>query len=563
MVTVTANDGKGLTVTQTIAVLVAQGTAEPREAAPESNRAPVASGTILPITLTAGASPQTVNLSIYFSDPDSDTLTYTVISADTSKVMVNVLGAIITITPVAEGTTTITVMAQDPEGLTATQVIVASVSAAPNRAPTAVGTISPITLTAGDSARTVNLSVYFSDPDGDTLTYTVVPSDISKATVNVAGAIITITPVAEGTATITVMAQDPEGLTATQVIVASVSAAPNRAPTAVGTIPPITLTAGNSPTNVDVSPYFSDADGDPLSYAAVSANTGVATVSVLNSTITISSVAAGGTVIMLIVQDTNGLTVTRNIAVTVNPAPNRAPGAIGTISPVKLTAGDSPTNMDVSTYFSDLDGDTLSYAAVSADSRVATVSVSSANITITPMAEGATTVTVTASDGSLIATQAIPILVLPAPNRAPVVTRTFDPLTLTAGDSPTDVDASIYFSDPDGDPLSYTAVSEDTDVATVSVSNTVLTITPVADGATTVTITASDSSLSATQTIGIMVVQPNRVPVVVETIDPSYIDRRRQCHHRGRSGQILGSGGRCPDLLSAISGYRCGDGRCG
>ena len=531
-VTVTARDPNGLTATQTIAVLV---TAAP-------NRAPVAVGTISPVTLTTGGSAANVDVSSKFSDPDSDSLTYTAVSSDTTKATVEVSGNIVVITPVAEGTATVTTTARDNNGLTATQTIavlvaqgtgtvpgqapgqgtgqVAEATSQPNRAPVAVGTVSPITLTAGDSAQAVNLSIYFSDPDGDLLTYTVVSSDTSKATVNVAGAIITITPVAEGTTTITVMAQDPAGLTATQVIVASVGSAPNRAPVAVGTISPVTLTAGDNPTNVDLSTYFSDPDGDPLSYTAVSANTRVATVSILNSTIAISPVAAGGTVIMLIVQDTSGLTVTRNLAVTVNPAPNRAPVTVGTINPVTLTAGDSPTNVDVSTYFSDPDDDRLSYTAVSADTRVATVSVSSATITITPVDEGATTVTVTASDGSLIVTQAIPVLVIPAPNRAPIAARTVDPVTLTTGESPTNVDASIYFSDPDGDPLTYTAVSTDTAVATVSVSNATLTITPVDEGATTVTVTASDSSLSATQTIAVIVVQPNRAPVVVETIAP-------------------------------------------
>ncbi len=535
-VTVTARDNNGLTATQTIVVLVSS--------AP--NRAPVAVGAIPPVTLTTGASAINVDLSSNFSDPDSDPLTYTAVSSDTTKATVDVSGNIVVISPVGEGTATVTATARDNNGLTAQQTIavlvaqgtgtvpgevlgqvpgqvpgqVQEATSQPNRAPVAVGTVSPIALTAGDSAQTVNLSIYFSDPDGDLLNYTVVSSDTSKALVNVSGAIITITPVAEGTTTITVMAQDPEGLTATQVIVASVSSAPNRAPVAVGVISPFTLTAGENPTNVDLSTYFSDPDGDTLSYTAVSANTRVTTVSVLNSTITISPVGAGGTVIMLIVQDTSGLTVTRNLAVTVNPAPNRAPVTIGTVAPIKLIAGENPTNVDISTYFSDLDGDRLSYTAVSADTRVATISVSSANITITPVDEGATTVTVTVSDGSLIATQAIPVLVVPAPNRAPVVTRAVDPLTLTAGASPTDVDVSIYFSDPDGDPLSYTAVSEDIDVATVSVSSANITITPVDEGATTITVIASDASLNITQAIPILVVQPNRVPVVLETIAP-------------------------------------------
>lgn len=40
----------------------------------------------------------------------------------------------------------------------------------------------------------------------------------------------------------------------------------NRAPRAEGTIPAMTVSVGES-TSVDVSPYFSDPDGDALAYA--------------------------------------------------------------------------------------------------------------------------------------------------------------------------------------------------------------------------------------------------------------------------------------------------------
>ena len=508
-ITVMAQDLEGLTITQAVAVTVN----------PAPNRAPVTSGTIAPITLTAGDSPQTVNLSTYFSDPDGDRLGYTAVSANTGVATVTVSNATVTISPVAAGGTMIMVIVQDTDGLTVTQNIAVTVNPAPNRTPVAVGTISSITLTAGDSTQTVDVSIYFSDPDGDRLVYTAASANTGVATVTVSNATVTIAPVAEGATTATVTANDGS-LTATQTISILVNPAPNRAPMAVGTIDSLTLIAGASPTNVDVSTYFSDPDGDRLGYSAVSANTRVATVTVSNAIVTISPVAAGGTMIMVIVQDTDGLTVTQNIAVTVDPAPNRAPIAEGTIVPITLTAGASTQTVDVSTYFSDPDGDRLGYTAVSSNTGVATVTVSNTTVTITPVAEGATTVTATANDGSLTATQTIPILVNPAPNRAPVVALTTAPVTLVAGTAPTDMDVSVYFSDPDGDKLSYIAVSGDTDVATVSLSGTTLTITPVADGATTVTITASDSSLSTTQTIAVLVIQPNRAPMVVETIEP-------------------------------------------
>ena len=508
-ITVMAQDLAGLTITQSIAVTVN----------PAPNRAPVTSGTIAPITLTAGDSPQTVNLSTYFSDPDGDTLSYTAVSANTRVATVTVSNATVTISPVAAGGTMVMVIVQDTDGLTVTQNIAVTVDPAPNRTPVAVGTISSVALTAGDSTQTVDVSIYFSDPDGDRLGYTAASANIGVATVTVSDATITITPVAEGATTATVTANDGS-LTATQTIPILVNPAPNRAPMADGTIAPLTLIAGASPTNVDVSTYFSDPDGDKLGYTAVSANTGVATVTVSNAIVTISPVAAGGTMIMVIVQDTDGLTVTQNIAVTVNPAPNRAPIAVGTITPITLTAGASTQTVDASTYFSDPDGDRLGYTAVSANTGVATVTVSNATITITPVAEGATTVTATANDGSLTATQTIPILVNPAPNRAPVVALTTAPVTLVAGAGPTDLDISVYFSDPDGDKLSYIAVSADTDVATATLSDTTLTITPVTDGATTVTVTASDNSLTAMQTIAVLVIQPNRAPMVVETIEP-------------------------------------------
>ena len=540
-VIVTASDGS-LSATQTIAVTVnpdtpntpnngenggnnGENNGENNEgasgaAALQANRAPTAVGAVPPITLTVGDSAQTVNLSIYFSDPDGDTLTYIAVSSDTSKATVNASGAIITITPVAEGTTTITVMAQDPAGLTATQAIVASVNSAPNRPPTAVGAITPVTLTAGADTATVDVSPYFSDPDGDTLTYTALSTDTRVATVTALNTTLIITPVTEGTATIMVTARDSEGLTINQTIVVTVKPIPNRAPVAVGTITPRTLTAGDTAQTVDVSPYFSDPDGDTLTYTAVSTDTRVVTVIASSSTLVITPGEAGTTTIMVMARDPEGLTIDQSIVVTVKPIPNRAPVAVGTITPVTLTVGEGATTVDISPYFSDPDGDTLTYTAISTDIGVVTVALSNTTLIITPAAEGATTVAVTASDGSLTATQNIPVILNPAPNRAPVPVEMIPTVTLIADDSAKTVSVSPYFSDPDGDTLTYTALSTDTGVVTVALSNAALTINPVAIGATTVTVTASDGNLTAIQNIPVLVTQPNRAPTAVGTVSP-------------------------------------------
>ena len=118
-----------------------------------------------------------------------------------------------------------------------------------NTPPTAVGTIAPVTVTAGEMSDAMDVSGYFSDM-GDTLTYTatVMPADGSIATADIptGSSMLTITGVAAGMATITVTATDAAGAMATQAIMVTVEAA-NTPPMADGTIAPVTVTAARCP----------------------------------------------------------------------------------------------------------------------------------------------------------------------------------------------------------------------------------------------------------------------------------------------------------------------------
>ncbi len=64
--------------------------------------------------------------------------------------------------------------------------------------------------------------------------------------------------------------------------------------------------------------------------------------------------------------------------------------------------------------------------------------------------------------------------------------------TLNEGGSGLEIDLSSSCSDPEGEDLAYTAISSASDKASVSISGSTLTITPVAAGETTVEVTATD-----------------------------------------------------------------------
>ena len=157
-------------------------------------------------------------MATHFSDTDA--LTFTVASDNTAIATVTVMGSVVTITPKARGTATITVTATDTAGQTVEQTFSVTVT---NPAPTATGTMDNITdLVENGTPRNVEVATNFSDTDA--LTFTATSDNTAIATVTVMDSVVTITPVATGTATITVTATDVAGQTAEQTFSVSVQA---------------------------------------------------------------------------------------------------------------------------------------------------------------------------------------------------------------------------------------------------------------------------------------------------------------------------------------------------
>ena len=99
----------------------------------------------------------------------------------------------------------------------------------------------------------------------------------------------------------------------------------NVAPVASAAIPAsLSMVTGADPRVVDVSPFFTDANGDVLTFSgAASSDTAVATVALSGSTLTITAVAVGTSDISVTATDPDGLSATGSLDLTVSdPSPS-------------------------------------------------------------------------------------------------------------------------------------------------------------------------------------------------------------------------------------------------
>ena len=375
----------------------------------------------------------------------------------------------------------------------------------PNRAPLPSGSIPALTVAVGEAV-TVNVAGYFTDPDGDALTYTATSSNAQAATVAVSGSVVTVTATARGVVTVTVTARDPGGLSAQATFTVTV---PNQAPVAVGTVPAQTVFVGDT-AHVDMAAYFTDPDGDALIYSAASSNATAVPASVAGSVVSISAMATGVATITITATDPDRLSAQHNFEVTV---PNRAPVGVGSLPAQTLAVGQTVV-IDVSQHFEDPDNDSLTYAATTTDSAVAVAMVSDNVLTVTARARGTASVTVTATDpGSLSGQQSFDVTV---PNQAPVVRDSIQSGTLGVGEIESWSGLDL-FRDPDGDSLTYAAGSSNVEVVRPWVTDDVLLIQALSPGTATVTLRAFDpEGLSARIVFDVTVLGP----VTISGTDP-------------------------------------------
>ncbi|MEW8028376.1 MAG: retention module-containing protein, partial [Candidatus Thiodiazotropha sp.] len=478
--TYTITDGNGGTDIATVTVTVGG-----------VNDAPIATDDTVG---TNEDTPITVDVLPNDNDPDGDALTVTAVTqgANGSVTIDPATGnPVYTPNPDFNGTDTFTYTIDDGNGGTDTATVTVTVGAV-NDAPTAnndaVGTNE-------DTPVTIDVLPNDSDPDGDALTVTAVTQGTngSVAIDPVSGnPVYTPNPGFNGTDTFTYTIDDGNGGTATATVTVTVGAV-NDAPVATDDT---VGTNEDTPVTVDVLPNDSDPDSDPLTVTAVTQGT--------NGSVTIDPVSGnpvytpnadfnGTDTFTYTIDDGNGGTDTATVTVTVgavNDAPIATDDTVGTNE-------DTPVTVDVLPNDSDPDGDALTVTAVTQGTN-GSVSIDpvTGNPVYTPNADfnGTDTFTYTIDDGNGGTDAATVTVTVGAVNDAPIAT---DDAVGTNEDTPVTVDVLPNDSDPDGDTLTVTAVTQGTNgsVAIDPVSGNPI-YTPNADfnGTDTFTYTIDDGN---------------------------------------------------------------------
>ncbi len=381
-----------------------------------------------------------VDIVLTGSDPDGDALAYTVVTQPAHGTLTGD-GATLQYTPNADYTATDTFTFMVNDGQVDSSAATVSIEVTPvNDAP--VADDQSVT-TPEDTA--VDIVLTGSDPDGDSLTYTVVTLP-ANGVLSGDAPNLQYTPNADynGPDTFTFMVND--GQVDSSAATVSIEVTPvNDAPVADDQ----SVTTPED-TAVDIVLTGSDSDGDALTYTVVTqpAN-GVLTGDAPNLQYTPNVDYTGIDTFTFMVNDGQVDSNTATVSIEVTPV-NDAP-----LADDQSVTTPEDTPVDIVLTGSDPDGDALTYTIITQPAN-GVLSGDAPNLQYTPNADynGPDTFTFMVNDGQVDSNTATVSIEVTPVNDAPVAD---DQSVTTPEDTP--IDIVLTGSDPDGDSLTYTVVT--------------------------------------------------------------------------------------------------------
>ncbi len=371
---------------------------------------------------------------------------YSVSSSNTTIATATLSGTVVTITGIAAGNTTVTIK---DNATNQTKIVTVTVTH-PNLAIDK----NAVEVEKGKTA-TVNILAGSGN-------YSVESGNAAIATATLSGTVATITGVAVGNTTVTIKdnTTNQTKIVTVTVIIPNLAIDRSAVEVEIGKTAIVNITAGS---------------GD---YSVNSDNATIATATLSGTVVTITGVAAGNTTVT-IKDNTTNQTKTVTVKVThPNLAIDRSEVEveIGITATVNITAGSG------------------NYSVTSNNTTIATAILSGTVVTITGIAGGNTTVTV--KDNTTNQTKIVTVKV-----SHPNLAIDNDAVVLEIG-----MTSTVNILSGSG---SYSVTSNNTTIATATLSGTVVTITGIAAGNTTVTI--KDNATNQTKIVTVKVSHPNLV----------------------------------------------------
>ena len=353
----------------------------------------------------------------------------------------------------------------------------------------------------------INITLAGSDPEGESLTYTIL--EVNNATVTLNGNVANYTPNANfnGTDTFSYKANDGTSDSNIATVTMTVSAEdddPNTQNAAATTDEDVAVTI-----NLSAEEY----DGESYSFAIIT--------DVSNGTTALN----GSTVTYTPNQDFNGedtftFEATDDTGRTINVA--TATITVNAVNDVPTSSevsgsSDEDTAIDIALSATDVDGDNLTYSIVS-DVSNGTTSISESTLTYTPNQDwnGTDTFTYKVNDGTVDSNTSNGNITIAAINDAPVA----NDVTISTNETRfISLDITLDVTDADGDALTFTIESNPSN-GTTTLDGGIVTYVPTTDwnGEDSFTFKANDGTVDSNIATAIITVNAiDDAPVVVDS----------------------------------------------
>lgn len=226
----------------------------------------------------------------------------------------------------------------------------------------------------------------------------------------------------------------------------------DEAPVQTGIVPAQSGQVGQPFGPLDLNGYITDPEGTALTFTGSGLPSGITLSSdgVISGTVTNSALSGSFTVSVVASDGANSTSMTPFV---LTLAPNGVP-QLDSALPDQTATVAVRIAFNTSLSFSDPDGDSLSYSATGLPEGVNIGTLGAVGGTPVVGSEGTYTVTVTATDGVDSASGSFTMTVLP--NEAPTASG-LSGIQTARIDQPYTLNAAAYFSDPEGQDLTYAA----------------------------------------------------------------------------------------------------------